>query len=950
MTTAAPLSQLVRHLRQRTELHPFENLTDAELLERFRTQGDVEAFAAIIRRHGLGVLAACRKVLTSDADVEDVFQAVFVVLLRGAAAIRRDASLASWLYGVAHRLALKTLEADRRRRRAEQHKLAAVAGEPDLSLREACAILHEELDRLPDQYRLPLLLCHLEGLSRDEAAQRLGWSFDVLRGRLERGRDRLRRRLTRRGVTLSAGLLAAVAGSGTAGVLPDRLLQATLAALQGQIPLTVAALLRSVTSALFLGKCQLLAVVLLVGLISGGIGLTLSGAPPAPEPPTRRAREGETPAETRSIPVSGKVVGPDGKPVSGAKLFVFDSAEPNPAPQKEARADGGFTFDLSPLAGGRTSYRYLVATAPHLGLGCDWTRVATATEPLRDAVLRLPRDEPIRGRIVDLEGRPVAGASVRVTNLGTGEDGTLDTFLRLWAPAQESQRSAYGAALAKHLYAPKALAGHFSATTDAAGRFTLRGIGLDRCPHLTVRARGLASQVCVVPLRPDFKPPPGVTFGTPFLGPVFTLPLKPSKPVHGVVRDSAGKPLAGVRVLGYAIESVSGPRGIFVLPQVETVTDAQGRYLLDGLPQANRYSLLADPKPGLGPTHQFSTRTNDAPGLAPLTADFALPSGVVLTGRLTDGKTGRPVRGFVFYCPLLSNAWLKQHPGYDDPNPAPSPQEGETWTDGEGRFRLTAVPGPGLLHVQVLGHEKGRSYLLAKLAPEDDNDEIIRKLGGFQYFQTSGRSNFLGPDDLNAYRMLRIPADAKAFTADLTVDPGVQRTVKIVGPDDKPVDGAWVLNVRPFGGYGTVRSGAEVQVEALDPDRPRRIFAQHDDRKLAGFLILDGKDTGPAVLKLQPTATVTGRILDAEGRPLKDVRIRPVWDNSELGLLLRGRDAYLTAPTLTGADGRFTRPNVPAGVWEFAAQKKGNRTLGPTTGPRLLWPGKVLDLGDWKLK
>ncbi len=69
MTTAAPLTQLVRHLRQKTELHPFENLPDAELLERFRTQGDVEAFAAMVRRHGLGVLAACRKVLTSDADV-----------------------------------------------------------------------------------------------------------------------------------------------------------------------------------------------------------------------------------------------------------------------------------------------------------------------------------------------------------------------------------------------------------------------------------------------------------------------------------------------------------------------------------------------------------------------------------------------------------------------------------------------------------------------------------------------------------------------------------------------------------------------------------------------------------------------------------------------------------------------------------------------------------------
>src|SRR5205823_6083292 len=110
----------------------------------------------------------------------------------------------------------------------------AAPAAPDLGWREACAALHQELDRLPDQYRLPLVLCYLRGLSRDEAARQLGWTMQSLKGRLERGRLLLRDRLVRRGITLSAGLLAALEDSTTArpasagATVPPRLIQATL--------------------------------------------------------------------------------------------------------------------------------------------------------------------------------------------------------------------------------------------------------------------------------------------------------------------------------------------------------------------------------------------------------------------------------------------------------------------------------------------------------------------------------------------------------------------------------------------------------------------------------------------------------------------------------------------------------------------------------------------------
>jgi RNA polymerase sigma factor (sigma-70 family) len=968
----APLNELVQNLRRTVEAYRLDALPDAELLERFRRTTDPVAFEAIVRRHGDRVLAACHKVLPDPADVEDAFQATFLVLLREARTIRKRESLGGWLYGVAHRTALQARRRATRRADVEARKPTRTSEEaPDLSWREACAVLHEELDRLPDTYRLPLLLCYLEGKSRDEAARQLGVKTEVLRGRLERGRVRLRGRLTRRGVALSAGLLAAAANSVTAGVPPEHLLRATLkAATTGNVPAAIAALVHGASPPMTLGKFKLAAAALLaVGLISGGLGLRLHGTPPAKANETRPAKAARRPAPAKEaaavaadrdkpadadgkpVAVSGKVVGPDGKPVK-AKLFVFDSEEWKAAPQAETKGDGAFAFAVPPLAGGR-SYRYLVATAPELGLGCDWVGVAAADAPLRDAVLKLPKDVPIKGRVVDLEGKPVAGATVSVSDLETGKDDTLDEFVRLWSKDRDKQQQAVGALHGKRLFAKKATAGYFTTTTDADGRFTLAGIGRDRCPQLTVRAKGLAAQVCLVPIRPDFKPAEGGITGSPVLGPDFTLPLAPSKTVTGVVRDAATKkPLAGVRVLGQVDQRDDFRPGWLILPDVEAVTDAEGRYTLDGLPRTKKYVLAASPKAGEGPVHGFATCGDDKPERAAVTADFDLPRGAVLTGRITDQKTGKPVRGYVFYRPLWSNKWVDEHPVYDGPGIAPWAADEHGWTDADGRFKVTAVPGPGLLHVQVLGHDGEREYTNARLAPEDDTDEIVHKNSGIPgMFKARGQGGMFGPRNLNAYRVLRIPADAKTFTADATVDPGVTRVVKIVDADGKPVAGTWVMNARPYGGTSKPLDGAECIVTALDPAAPRRLYAQHDEKKLGGFLTLDGKETGPAVLKLEPTATVTGRVVDRDGAPVKEARVSPSYDDPEIGIQFNTRDHYDTRPVLTDADGKFTLTNIPAGLAvRFGATPKGGGNLGHTTVKQTLKPGETLDLGVWKPK
>ena len=176
-------------------------LDDDKLLKRFVVERDEVAFAALVARHGPMVLGVCRRILHDEHDVEDAFQATFLVLVSRAKAIRDGDLLGHWIYGVAHRVAVRARANAARRYVHEQNLTAARAGvEPpsrDGERRELRAVLDDELARLPEPLRAPLVLCHLEGLTHDEAARRLRWPVGTVRSRLARARDKLRRRLSR---------------------------------------------------------------------------------------------------------------------------------------------------------------------------------------------------------------------------------------------------------------------------------------------------------------------------------------------------------------------------------------------------------------------------------------------------------------------------------------------------------------------------------------------------------------------------------------------------------------------------------------------------------------------------------------------------------------------------------------------------------------------------------
>jgi RNA polymerase sigma factor (sigma-70 family) len=268
-------------------------LTDGQLLARFVAGRDEAAFAALLRRHGPMVLGVCRRVLRHEQDSEDCFQAAFLVLAQKAGSVRKRESLASWLYGVAYRVALDARGTGARRRARERqvdqmpHTPAAPAEPQDWR-----PLLDRELALLREDCRAAVVLCDLEGLSRKEAARRLGVPEGTLSSRLARARTLLARRLAKCGVALSAAAVAALAGEATAAVpapLACATVRAALLVAAGQaagVATPAALLMRGVMKAMFIEKLKATVATLVAVVALGAVGLAcrVGGGPLAAQP------------------------------------------------------------------------------------------------------------------------------------------------------------------------------------------------------------------------------------------------------------------------------------------------------------------------------------------------------------------------------------------------------------------------------------------------------------------------------------------------------------------------------------------------------------------------------------------------------------------------------------------------------------------------------------------
>ena len=228
---AGTLNKAVDRLRRLVGKGALAEQTDRQLLERFARTGDEVAFGALVQRHGPLVLGVCRRVLGHVQDAEDSFQGTFLVLARKAGQLAWEDSIKNWLHGVAYRVALKARAQGLRRKHKERSAGAPAPGALESSWEDLRSILDQELSALPPKYRAPLLLCYLEGKTRDEAAEELGWTSGSVKGRLERGRELLRARLLKRGLPLSAVLCASLlAETAATAAVPAALAGATIEA------------------------------------------------------------------------------------------------------------------------------------------------------------------------------------------------------------------------------------------------------------------------------------------------------------------------------------------------------------------------------------------------------------------------------------------------------------------------------------------------------------------------------------------------------------------------------------------------------------------------------------------------------------------------------------------------------------------------------------------------
>jgi RNA polymerase sigma factor (sigma-70 family) len=269
-------------------------LTDAQLLECFTERRDPAAFEALVRRHGPMVLGVCRRILGDSHDADDAFQAVFLVFVRKANSIVLRETVGGWLYGVAYRTAVAARN-KRGRRWAKEKQVDAMphpTAEPDDTWQELKPLLDMELARLPEKFRVPVVLCDLEGLPRRQVARQLGLPEGTLSSRLHTARRTLAQRLSRYGFCLSAGALATALTRRATAAVPSPLLVSTVKVASGQAVAAsaAAALSKEVLTKMFLAKLKLAvgAVMVVAALGAGGVAYQVSGPRPAQAAPETR--------------------------------------------------------------------------------------------------------------------------------------------------------------------------------------------------------------------------------------------------------------------------------------------------------------------------------------------------------------------------------------------------------------------------------------------------------------------------------------------------------------------------------------------------------------------------------------------------------------------------------------------------------------------------------------
>ncbi|MGC1276045.1 MAG: carboxypeptidase-like regulatory domain-containing protein [Planctomycetaceae bacterium] len=697
----------------------------------------------------------------------------------------------------------------------------------------------------------------------------------------------------------------------------------------------------------------------------------------------------------RTIILRGTVVDSHDRRIAGARLYLSIDGWNDPVEVGASDADGSYRLAVPE----RSFHRFidgspkskinawLIAVAE--GYGPAWSNLAgvehdgwEVMKPEYDQDFRLAADSPIAGRILDIDGKPVAGAAVSVVDIHEIADprwfklpAAIEAGNTQLMTRKEANVSDWSSPL--HRSSWRMLP---SAEADSDGRFLLAGVGTDRAIELRVEGPGLHFTYAGVLTRNDVDgftgamramyPRTAKDDGLRLFGPSPTIDVERAPTIAGIVRDGkTGEPISGVRIV-----VKNGRDG----HPSSTHTDSAGRYRVLREVSRDPVDVSALPWDDLGTYLPVVRRFDGSIEPNEIVADIDLPHGIVVTGRVLEAGTDRPIisasrytcdapwpgalrTGNVKYYPLANNTALDHMPTGLYFADAPARRSNHWLTepiDADGRFRIAVPPGPGVLFVQSLPG-RPEMVMFGGVWKESEGFHLLSP-----YLTLSARAQgdgapagadeksfagINGPIPIvryHTYHVISPPADAKGMDLILTVPRAPSRMLRFVGPDGDPIRGVRVRGLAASSGMTIALDDSDAEVVGLEQGQPREVTAISSDGRLVArtFVGVDGPQ--PTTIRLEPAGTVSGRLMDATtGQPLANFTIPISYpDPASAG---EKRPRYLTWPMTevvkTDADGRFVIGGLFPGLAAAISFREPSRP-GVIPPEQVYKPGSLQEL------
>jgi protocatechuate 3,4-dioxygenase beta subunit len=647
------------------------------------------------------------------------------------------------------------------------------------------------------------------------------------------------------------------------------------------------------------------------GLLCG----TRNVAQPAPTTFSRAAAQ-----MPEALVIAGRVLLPDGRPAAGAHvqvdLYQFDSKRrgfPSDLLKQWTSlasivtdSEGRFRQSIErDWKAEKRSRIEVTALAPGYGFA---TPDSFAPARNRSLELKLVADEPVRGRVLDLQGRPVAGARLDIRRICCSTPRLVDRWLAALPPNpvfggygfvnNDEAPLMYGIGSTPHF--PGGISTPSNAvvpvaTTDAEGRFEIHGLGRDRLIFFRLTGPSLAtSEVRVLTrsgkvLRFEHVINPGQEF---IYAPTFDYAAGPGITLEGTVTDEdSAAPLGGVAIECQATEGLWGGNQGFL----STTTDERGHYRIEGVNPIAKSTLKVEPEGPYLEMHYISLPTPH--GLDPIHRDLKLRRGLWATGRAFNLKTGQPVQGTLYYTPFRSNDSAKRYARYTTNSMGLVSRVPFGQTDAEGRFRIPVIPGRGVICLKTWDGHFRPAFGVALIKELAHEKAVSRSIADEPMYDSVSATGF------SALREINAPAGTTQVEIDLPVDPGQDVTLKFVDRAGNRLSGVDAYGIDPQS-YRQHTDTDTAAVAATGTDETRVVWFKHTATGLTKSMRFTPRPgETERTITLEPPAVIVGRLVEPQQQPLRIMR---------LDWWLPASPINLNPPILTDADGRF-RIEVPGG-------------------------------------